>query len=75
MVAVAAAVGANVSAVLSASNLDPALLSPALILLASRDGDSGDFGSEGRLLLLTIAGGRLSPLPPFAVVFGSRTSS
>ena len=57
MVAAAAAVASNVSGVLSAPNLDPALLSPALVLLASRNGDSGGCGSEGRPLLSTIADG------------------
>ena len=59
MVAAAAVVSANVSGVLSAPNLDHALQSPALILLASWN--SGRFGSEGRPLLSTIAGGRLPP--------------
>ena len=76
MVASAVVVASNVSCVITAPNSDPALLSPDHVLLASRDCDSGGFGSEGRPLLSTIAGGRLTPSPPsFAVVFGSRTSS
>ena len=45
MVATAAAVAANVLDVLYAPNFDPAILSPALVLLASRDGNSRGFGS------------------------------
>ena len=71
MVATAAAVAYNISGVLSAPNLDPALLPPALVFLTPRNGDSGGFGLEVRPIFLKIAGGRLTP--PFAVVFESRT--
>ena len=64
MVAATAAVAANVSGVLYAPNLEPEILFPAFILLASGDGNIGSFGLEGRPLLSTISGGRVPPPPP-----------
>ena len=52
-----AAVATNIFGIISAQNLDPTLLSPALVLLSSRGGNSGGFGWEGCPLLSTIADG------------------